>query len=47
MQEKDEERDKYLERIGIKVIRYTNYEVMRQIDGVSDSIIWHMNNRIT
>ncbi len=38
----DAERTKYLENLGIQVIRYTNEIVLNQIDQVREKILWEM-----
>ncbi len=38
-EENDKIRTKYLERLGLKVIRFNNYEVLTNIDGVIAKII--------
>jgi very-short-patch-repair endonuclease len=34
----DKERDKYLESLGLKVLRFSNLDVMREIEGVVEVI---------
>ena len=41
--EKDTERDNYLNSLGIKVLRYTNYEFNRNFNGVCSDILAHIN----
>lgn len=43
--EYDEERTKKLEKFGIKVIRYTNDEIMNNISGVYDDLLIRIKNR--
>lgn len=40
----DFKRDQYLESLGIKVLRYNNKEVIRNIDGVMNKILSILNN---
>ena len=40
---KDNERDKYLNDFGIKVLRYSNYEFNKNFNGVCDDILRHIN----
>jgi len=42
----DEERDSELERQGIKVLRYSNPEVMEQTDALADDILEEVRARI-
>ncbi len=42
----DEERDSDLEQQGIKVLRYSNPEVMEQTDALADDILEEMRARI-
>ena len=37
-QEKDAERTRYLESLGLRVLRFTNLEVLRQFDAVCQAI---------
>lgn len=37
--ESDKEKDRYLADNGLKVLRFSNHEVMRSIDGVIERII--------
>jgi len=43
---KDEERDSDLERLGIKVLRYSNPDVMEQTDALADDILEEVRARI-
>jgi len=38
-QEQDQERDKQLEKLGLKILRFTNKEVFEQFDSVME-VIW-------
>ena len=40
--EKDEERDRYLENLGIKVLRYSNIAVNKAFGDVCDDILKHI-----
>lgn len=44
---KDEIRDLYLQEIGIKVLRYSNYEVNTNFEGVCINILRNINDRMT
>ena len=35
---RDEERERYLESLGLQVIRYTNQEVLKNLDGVLEDL---------
>ena len=41
--EHDKERDAYINSLGLKVMRFTNVEVLKNIQGVFDRIIENMN----
>ncbi|MDD4924168.1 MAG: endonuclease domain-containing protein [Dehalococcoidales bacterium] len=41
--EHDKERDAYINSLGLKVLRFTNVEVLKNMQGVFDKIIEHMN----
>ncbi len=41
--EHDKERDAYINRLGLKVLRFTNIEVLKNMQGVFDKIVEHMN----
>jgi very-short-patch-repair endonuclease len=41
--EHDKERDTYINSLGLKVLRFTNIEVLKNMQGVIDSIIENMN----
>ena len=41
--EKDKARDEYLRGLGIKVLRYSNYDFNRRFDGVCADILKHIN----
>ena len=41
--EKDKERDEYLRGLGIKVLRYLNYDFNRRFEGVCADILKHIN----
>ncbi len=38
----DEKRTKYLEGLGYKVLRYSNYDVIKNIDGVYEDLSRHL-----
>ena len=40
---KDEERDSYLNDMGIKVLRYSNYDLNKNFNGVCLDILKHIN----
>jgi very-short-patch-repair endonuclease len=40
---RDNERDGYINSLGLKVLRFTNIEVLKNMQGVIDSIIDNMN----
>jgi very-short-patch-repair endonuclease len=40
----DEERDEYLKNKGLKVIRFNDIEVLKNIDGVLEQILANMGN---
>jgi len=42
--EKDKERDKYLNSLGIKVLRYTNIEFHKNFDGICADILRHIES---
>ncbi|MDP3245185.1 MAG: endonuclease domain-containing protein [bacterium] len=37
--EKDEQRNKYLEGLGLKVLRFTNLDVLKNLEGVVEEIL--------
>ena len=39
----DNERDAYINSLGLRVLRFTNIEVLKNMQGVIDSIIENMN----
>ena len=41
--ENDNERDAYLNSLGIKVLRYSNYDFNRRFDGVCADILKHID----
>jgi len=41
--ERDKERDVYINSLGLKVLRFTNVEVLKNMQEVIDSIIENMN----
>ena len=41
----DKERDKYLNSIGITVLRYSNYDFNRNFDGICQDILNHIKLR--
>ena len=41
--EKDNERDAYLNSLGIKVLRYSNYDFNRRFDGACADILKHID----
>ena len=43
-QQKDSERDKYLAEKGIKVLRYSNYDIWDNFDGVCQDILLNINS---
>ena len=40
--EKDSKRDAYLNRLGLKVLRYTNLDVRKNIEGIVEDIFNHL-----
>ncbi|MDO8578169.1 MAG: endonuclease domain-containing protein [Dehalococcoidales bacterium] len=44
---KDVMRDRYLRNLGLRVLRFTNIEVLTNIHGVVESILSSMNNAST
>ena len=44
--EKDEERDLFLERIGIKVLRYYNLHINKSFKGVCEDILKNIEKRV-
>ena len=38
----DSKRDAYLSRLGLKVLRYTNLDVLKNVDGVVEDIYKHL-----
>ena len=42
---KDRERDRFLSENGLMVLRYTNYDVNTDFDGVCRNILKHVNDR--
>ena len=42
----DEVRDRYLKEQGYEVLRYTNFDVQRNFDGVCRDIIKHIENKL-
>ena len=40
---KDKERDAYLNSLGLKVLRYSNYDLNKHFDGVCNDILKHIN----
>ena len=44
--EDDKIRDRYLARLGIKVVRYSNLEIIREFDAVCVDISEHVKERI-
>ncbi len=44
---KDIERDKYLNEMGIKTLRYSNYEVNTNFDGVCYDILRNIKEHLT
>ena len=45
-QQKDRERDQYLNEKGIKVLRYSNFDIWDNFDGVCEDILRNINSRI-
>jgi very-short-patch-repair endonuclease len=43
-QEKDKLRDEYLNKSGIKVLRYSNLDIDRNFEGVCTDILKHISN---
>ncbi len=43
--EDDEKRTQFLQGLGIKVIRYSNYELSRNFDGICQDILNHFGIR--
>ena len=41
--QKDKERDEYLQSLGIKVLRYSNYDFNRRFEGVCADILKHID----
>ncbi len=42
----DNERQKDIEALGIKVLRFTDEDVLTNIDGVLEEVLKHLNERI-
>ena len=40
----DKKRDEYFSDLGITVLRYSNYDVMRNFSGVCEDILSHLKN---
>ena len=40
---KDKERDAFLRSLGLKVLRYSNYDLNKHFDGVCNDILKHIN----
>lgn len=45
--EKDRVRDEYLKSLGLKVLRFTDTDVLKNIDGVGEIIIGNLENSIS
>ena len=43
----DLKRDRYLQNLGLKVIRYSNYDINRNFEGVCADIVKHINTSST
>ena len=41
----DEERDRYLNELGITVLRYTNFDIQKRFEGVASDILMHIGLR--
>ena len=41
---KDRERDKYLQSLGLTVFRFSDFDVLRNIDGVVEKIFHHLKS---
>ena len=41
--QKDIERDKYFNSLGIMVLRYSNYEVLKNFEGVCEDILLNLS----
>ena len=46
-EKKDEQRDAYLKRKGIKVLRYSNLEICNNFKGVCEDILLHYHKRVS
>lgn len=44
---KDQQRDRYLESIGLRVIRYQNHDVMNNLDGVLEDLLKRVSSDAT
>ncbi len=40
----DMKRDKYLKELGIKVLRYSNLDVLKNFEGICQDILNHLDN---
>jgi len=45
--EKDRRRDRYLQSIGLRVVRYTNDDIMKNLDGVLEDLQKRVSSRST
>ena len=43
---KDQERDRYLQRLGFTVLRFSDIDVLRNIDGVIERILEHVKSSV-
>jgi very-short-patch-repair endonuclease len=44
---KDQERDRYLQGLGLKVLRFSDIDVLKNIDGVMETIHEHLKSSLT
>jgi very-short-patch-repair endonuclease len=43
---KDKKRSKYLQQVGLTIVKYNNYEVMTNIDGVIEDLYYRIEKKI-
>ena len=43
---KDKKRSKYLQQVGLTIVKYNNYEVMTNIDGVIEDLYYRLEEKI-
>jgi very-short-patch-repair endonuclease len=43
---KDQERDRYLQKLGLTVLRFSDIDVLRNIDGVIERILEHVKSSV-